>query len=254
MANLKTGNLSKELDELERYFFENDSYIIDEIMEWSTKCIIMFELLNIEKGYINKFANRVNPQFKLNDGFGLYIGLDQVNPNLLQIIERLPDREYDIRLVFNMARKKLEIFEEEQKLVPKFIFNNLPASQEFEVIKALLQSVEKSYTKKNPNELLSSSRTLMDEIFNLDSSLAGKDLSNKIRFLNTNQQLSKKFGINKEFLFGLDNSRLIRNTKLQHPKKIVSHEITFAIAVSCAFLVVTLLEFTIAAGELIDAK
>jgi len=157
-----------------------------------------------------------------------------------------------IKVAFYNADFVISSKQNEEKLIPNYL-EKIELENKYPQIFSSLTVIEKSYEKKLSEDLCLHSITLLDSILNLESSLFDlKKISKKINKLQSSPEILKKFGVDKEFISALDNSRIIRNIKVAHKDLPLKFNIPFMVSTSFAYLVITFLEITICTGELIN--
>lgn len=162
---------------------------------------------------------------------------------------------YLATIAFLMANENITKMEEELKIIPSWLIREFEDKKTYSNILSRLILIEKNYENKDADAILKNSITLLENILDLNTEVERKgNISKKIKYLmgkENNEQL-KKFGVKKEFMEAFNNFRIIRNTESVHTEASIKYDIPFLVAVSNAYLVILLLKFTLATGELIS--
>lgn len=149
---------------------------------------------------------------------------------------------------FQYAREKIELIEEEERLIPKFVMEFFESGDKHGDIYTALSSIERAVSDKNIESLESSSNTLLDSVLNRVEELSGMDLGKKLGKLTSDPQLLDKVAMRKEMIIALNNSRVIRNLELIHPKENIRQTIPYICAISYAYLVILQLKIMMNVG------
>jgi len=154
------------------------------------------------------------------------------------------------------ALVRLEQLEGDHKLVPKWLIEEVGRIPSLNHIYSLLKALQTSFDDKSPEGLCSNANSLLSAILNLHPDLASKEIGTQLQILideKNDGKLKLSFGgLSKDFFRGLNNSRLIRNVRTTHSTKSMKHNIPLLVGMASAYLVITLLETTLANGNLIE--
>ena len=160
-----------------------------------------------------------------------------------------------IKIAFKTAHTILEEEIEEERIVPKWLINELENNGNHKNIISSLELIQTKYENKDPIDLVKNVITLLENILDLEPSLKNskKKIDGKLNTLldQNNNKLLDKFGADSDMIRALLNGKVIRNLHTHKDKKI-SYDTPFLIACSFAYLVVIFLEITISTGELIQ--
>lgn len=163
------------------------------------------------------------------------------------------ERVYYAKIAFNWGKAAIKRMAEEEVIVPKWLIQYFKNREDkYQNISSSIQLIDKALLIKDGDSLLKNTVGLLENILDLEVTLQWLDLSKKLKQLDAKEELRNKFWIQKEFVFALNNSRLVRNAKIIHKTRPIKYEIPFLVAITCAYLGVMLLEFTIAQWELIS--
>lgn len=235
----------QELRKLENLFFETDSWTEDELMNWYIECLGLFEAIGLKENITDKFSMFFNT-FLLQEGG---------ESSLFNIVDH--PRKYKtktasihlltIKITFSIAKKKLELTQEYEKIIPTFIIKFFETNQSYGHISTALASIDKSISEKNIESMMTSSNTLLDSILDYVADLKGKKLGKKLRLLiQNNADLCRKLGLEPEIIYALNNSRVIRNIELIHPRENIKQSVPYICAITYAYLVILLLKIMLA--------
>ena len=124
-----------------------------------------------------------------------------------------------VLVAFNVAENIINNYEEEERIVPRAILNEFD-NESTRGIHLALESIQNSYEKKSAKDMLTPIVTATDLICNLIPELAGiKDVGPKIKKIYETEKIYSKYNINREVLWSLNNSRIIRNYDIHKPEK-----------------------------------
>jgi len=254
MNQIEIKQLEKELEALEG-FLDEDVHFEDEIIHWVSSCAEFFLRVGLNDIVISAFINfYLLKKEKRNTGILSYqvkkMGNFEVG-ELSYAYEKI-EESYMAKVAFTIARGILKQKEEEERLVPIWIIRQLSNENIYQNIVSSLELIEENYQDKNADGLLKNSITLLENILDLDTELSGEKLNKKIKELIKNDEKKELFGIGKEIVFALDNSRLVRNIKGVHKTRPMKYDIPFLIAVSNAYLVILMLEMALSCGEVFE--
>jgi hypothetical protein len=256
-ANLMNPKIERLRAELKRLrAFSGEAHAIHEVTNWVGDCAALFTTIRVPDAIVQCFMETFRPSpsnelgavieigpfkatrdgYKIQDGF-LY---DTVHANAIYI-----------KVAFRTAANIIEELEEEESLVSSTLINLLQENTALNPITASLTALENNFQNRDAVGMTSNSIALLSSIFDLESTLKGRDLSKQIALVRCNDTLQKKFGIEKDVLYAIDNSRLIRNYKVSHKTLPIPYDIPLAVSLGSAHLILMVLFMTMAAGELI---
>lgn len=266
--NLKIEQLKSRLEKLEACIDGKKVFRDHELLAWIAASVAFLSEVGVNNEIINGFMRtfefkrlgdlgekpRIGPfvynyDFDNKDGELGY----KLESNSLFFGDNKPSRDiFYIRVAFTAAKAKLNREQEEERITPRFLIDSLSQDSKYSHVVSSLELIEQAYKDKSPDGLVKNSTTLLDSILDLDGTLKAKEeVSKKLRVLMTDRGIREKFGVERELIFALNNSRLIRNLRSVHKDRPLKYDIPFIVAVSCAYLVVVLLENTLSHGELI---
>lgn len=235
----------EQLQAKEKEFFEKVSWTMTELTEWLTEVLILFDTVEVNSKIIGSFSTLFNSHLIRENGeSSVFTFLD----GQTLILKSASVHIMSIKNAFQYAYKKIELIEEEEQLVPRFVKDFFSNKDEYGAIYTALSSIEKAIIDKNIVSLESSSNTLLDSALGRIEELTGLDLGKKLRKLNSDPSLLAKVSMRKEMLIALDNSRVIRNLELIHPKENIRQTIPFICAISYAYLVILQLKIMMNVG------
>lgn len=261
---MKIQQLQTELKDL-LGFLEKDSVSDIEVIRWVSHCAAFFTKIHMQESVISSFLGMFAP-FPLsekNEGtpsFASYIGPFvrgsgdggySYRKRSLMSLQSVRARMIYVDVAFETAKVIIEDFEESQQLVPKSLITFFEKQVSYSHIYSSLKLMEQNFVARDADGLSKNSMTLLESILELESTLKGKDLSMKLRNLCADPKLLNQFGVRKEIIHSLDNSRLVRNQLSAHKDIPIEYNIPFAVALGMAYLVVMFLQITMATGILI---
>lgn len=273
-SNPKVETLYQRLEKLEEVFNSKTSYTSEYVIRWVAECVAFFTELNLSneiiQGFMKTFEHdpptddvyafmshgqkddKIGPFKKATHTYSDEYSLDSGNSFSLAKFKKNSSRIYYVHIAFTSAHHAIQKIEEGDALVPRHLTIFFADKKEYSNIASSLNLLEKAYQEKNSDGLVKNGMTLLESILDLDQVLKGKDkLSLKLRSLLTDKSLSDKFGVEKEFIFALDNNRLIRNHKSAHKNKPIKYDIPLLVSLGVAYLVLIFLEIAISRDELI---
>jgi hypothetical protein len=241
----KIQHIKDQLHARDKEFFEKKSWTMTELTEWFTEVLILFDTIKVNSEIISSFSTLFNSHLIRSNGESSVFTIlgDQT-----LILKNASVHIMNIKNAFQYAYKKIELMEEEERLVPKFVMEFFESGDKYGAIYTALSSIEKAIIEKNIVSLESSSNTLLDSVLGRVEELTGMDLSKKLRKLNSDPGLLDKVSMRKEMLIALDNSRVIRNLELIHPKENIRQTIPYICAISYAYLVILQLKIMMNVG------
>jgi hypothetical protein len=277
MNNLQIKRYKNRLDELEKFIDRTEPFQGQDLLKWISAMITLLVELKVDSNILSGFMKtfeisndrdlvgmypKIGPfEYEYDYGYGGQTKREsgyRIIGNTFNL--RKPSGWiYYVRIAFVSARSILDGLQNENKIVPKFLIDLLSQNVKYSHIVSSLELIEQAYDSKTTDSLVKNSITLLDSVLDLDEKLklAGK-LSKKLTILNSDSTIRDKFSVSKEFVFALDNSRLVRNMQSVHKAPLLKYDIPFIVATSCAYLVVVFLENTLAKGDLFmknqDAK
>ena len=259
---MKTQDLKKELQKLKN-FLDKNSFSDSELIKWVSSSVAFFSKIKMNEPIVAAFLNTFNPE---KDGqkkdissyshrigpfvrsFGEqkyvckhdYFGVDSVDAKMVYIA-----------VAFQTAETIIQNLEESERLVPKSLLGFFKIDSKYSQIFSSLELMEQNFENKDADGLAKNSLTLLESTLGLELALKGLDLSKQLKKLCANQVILDKFGIRKEIIYALDNSRLLRNQLGAHKDIPIEYDIPFAVALGIAYLVIMVLQITMATGILI---
>ena len=263
--NPKVAGYFKRLHKLEDYLNSKSEFEEQEVALWVASCVDLFCELELNdqivQGFMKTFefepeedasfvfsrsmseTRKMGPLKKTGHSHGhLYISLRS----------QQSDKIYYAKIAFTVARTTISKIAEQEDIIPKWLLTTFKGKTTHQNIASSLELLQKAILAKDADGVIKNSGTLLENILDLETALKPKDLSQKLKALFADESMRTRFGIQKEFVFALDNSRLVRNQKVIHKSRSLKYEIPFLIAITGAYLVVMLLEFTISTGKLIS--
>ena len=107
-----------KLSALQKAFEETTQWSREELTKWHTESIALFEVLNVNEFVLEKFVNefgsvRITKAGEISIFTCLDSGIFVKKPNSVH--------QMTVDNAFLLARKKIELMEEEEQLVPSFV-------------------------------------------------------------------------------------------------------------------------------------
>lgn len=258
-------------------FIENNNSVSgDEIRDWIAQCIVYFTEVGVKPNIIDFFLSRLeyrkekvgkkilhiaysnedeDDKYEFETGIGpfvfdsysgKYIVTDTVN-RLIGQKQVNRTKMTPILVAFKVAENIFNNYEEEERIIPKSLLNEF-MSEKTQGIYLAMESIQTSYEKKNSKNILASIVTTTSLILGLIPELDNiKDIGPKIKKTYETEAIYKKYNLNREVLWSLNNSRIIRNYDIHNPKK--SNHTTFYEAVGYCHLLILFISSLLASGK-----
>ncbi|MCK5062151.1 hypothetical protein KAR28_06435 [Candidatus Parcubacteria bacterium] len=260
MNRTKIKQMKTALKSLETHL-EGQTYITTKDMNiWVSHCVAFFSRIGVNDVIISDFIKYYSPVISKDEKYpGISMYKTKKMGNFESTTGGSGDTEaynkvnesYLSSIAFLTAKNIIQRMEEEERMVPLWIIKELKKERKFLSISSSLNLIEKNYEDRNSDGIIKNAITLLEGILNLDDDVKKiKELSKKLKKLLNDKDKLKKFGISKEFVFALDNSRLVRNIKSVHKTKPMKYDIPFLLATNNAFLIILFLEIVLS-SELI---
>lgn len=270
MQNIKIKQLKKKLEKQWKFFEDNNLYSEMKILGWVADSVVLLNEIGVSdiiiKGFIESFQL---VERKANDGpytssktvreLGPFIS-EEFHSGSLSVYKYSDTRTYknaNIKIAYRSAMAILDKEIEDEKIVPKWLVNELEDNGNYDNIISSLEQIQSKYENRDSDGLTKNTITLLDSILDLDKELkVERVMSKKLIKLEDDTKIKDRFGVAKEFILALNNSRIIRNIKSVHKNgkteyNIKFYDIPFLVSVTFAYLVITFLEITISTGVLI---
>lgn len=254
MNKIENEQLKNKLDDLTKFLARND-VLEEDIVAWVSDCVSIFSQLKIPAIIISDFINYYKPRENNPETIAEVRVMGNFEKNKFHNLNNFYKpkyRSYLSYIAFKVAKNILKKIEEEERVVPFWLIKNLLDKREYSNILSSLNLIEQNYEDNDGDGIVKNSIALLENILDLHGDLKIKDtLSNKLRTAINSPEIMEKFGVTKEFVYALDNSRLVRNIQSTHKRKKTNYDIPFLVAVSSAYLIILMLEITISTGELV---
>lgn len=240
-------SLEEKLNRLRAFTEKKEQYLTkDEIVDWVSSCYELFTIVSVSEKIIENFITDTDLAVnKRTDGkMGIFTLLDNT------IIWKKSDLPwFRTNLAFKVAENKIRELVAEKKIVPQWLLDTLKSNEKLALVYTLLLAVENAYENNDSKALTTASNTLLEQVLNYDEDLKEKDkIGKKIQALVDNDKKRKKFGATKDLVCGLNNSKVIRNESVVHPKTDKIYNTPLLIATSYAYLVVMFLILSLNSG------
>lgn len=125
-----------------------------------------------------------------------------------------------LEIALKASRMMIDKFNEEERLISFSLMKSL-TDDKFQILKSSLESIENKYQKKEWTGMMSPLVQATDQVLNLipdDNLQKEKGLNEKLQKIFTTKELYIKYVAgNKDIIWALNNSRVIRNT-IEHKK------------------------------------
>jgi hypothetical protein len=255
--NNRAQYYKSELDRLYAFLkLDNDgqTYTPSEIRIWVGECTSIFLVLNLPDTLVNKFLQSFDSKNIDYDNGGAFMRLNG-NPDYIYRTG-FRDRLYYFDLVFKVAFEIVNQLEEQNRFVPKYLIE-LIRNIGNTTLESLLDELENAYTSLDGQKLITTANSIVDLLLDLQIVLKAKrNLGSKLTTLidRSNSIIRSDFGDESQIMdiaIALNNSRVIRNTRMIHPHGILSTSISSAQAISYSSLVILFLEITLSTGKLL---
>ncbi len=225
--NLKTEQLKKELKYVDDFFNQaklGKSFHGPELREWIIRATTLFSVLKVEPHIVGLFLKGVSfKEEKEKHAHGAFVyGLKgySLKPSILKTPRNNQDIIY-LEIPLNIAKIAINNLEEEEKLIPSYIIKSL-SYDKFQLLKISLELIEDKFQKKEWGDIMSPLVQALDQVLNL---IPEKELQKensakaKLETIFVTKDLYTKYvADNKDIIWSLNNSRVIRNT-IEHKKE-----------------------------------
>ena len=243
-------------------FLEGD-HSEEDVIEWISNCVAFFSSIGVAESIIVAFmhtfydegprssdpniidfTNRIGP-FVNRCGLSFSLTKDMIGTR--------NDRKkiIFIDIAFKTAEDIIDDMEESERLIPKALISFFEQKTQYSHISASLRLMEQNFKNNNSDGLLKDALTLLDSVLDCEPQLCSYKISIKLRQLQTDSALLNKFGVRKEIITALDNSRLLRNQLSVHKNIPLEYNIPLAVSLGAAYLVILTLQITMATGNVI---
>ncbi|MEZ4210936.1 MAG: hypothetical protein R3B39_01400 [Candidatus Paceibacterota bacterium] len=282
---LKITKWKKTNEELLEFIASKKVRSGDDIRNWIALCVVYFTEVGVPENIINYFLSKLEYyrekagkkddyygvvsgyelgdqeelMYNFNVGIGPfifdnirngYIVSNKIKINrLLSGLKQVDNTKMTPILVsFKVAENIIENYEDEERVIPKVLLEQFDTEKN-QGIHLSLESIQNSYEDRDAKKMLSSVITATDLVFGLIPELkAGDKISKKINKIFSDNNICEKYSINLEILWGLNNSRIIRNYDSHKPKK--ENHTTLYEAVSYCHLLVLFTCSILASGNI----
>lgn len=276
---LKIKKLRKTHNEL-LSFLNKEKATGSEIRNWVADCVVYFSEINLQQNIINNFINKIEfyekeefeedtmdlssvydihklkkTKTKIKTGIGPFpFAKDEDGYIISKNNNRLSPEYSDttqmtiIFIAFKVAEKILDNYEDEERIIPKYLLNELN-KKETQDIYLSLKSIQTSYETRSSKNILAFVVTTTELICKLIPELNDKKyLSDKLNKIYSNETIIKKYNLNKEVIWAINNSRIIRNYDIHSPKK-ANHTTIYEVVGYCHLLIL-FISSLLASGEI----
>lgn len=264
-------------------FIENNNIVTDDqIRDWIAKCIVYFTEIGVQPNIIDYFLSKIEyhkekagkklsylitpgiynnedeeDKYKYETGIGPftfssasggYIVKDGVNR--LELEPKQVDRTKmtPILVAFKVAENIIENYEEEERIIPKTLLKEFN-TERTQGIHLSMKSIQNAYSKRNIENILAALITTTNLTCELIPELDQiRDLGPKLKKIYETKSIYDKYNINREIVWALNNSRIIRNYNIHNPKK--ENHTTLYEAVGFCHLLVLFLTSMLSSGEI----
>lgn len=261
---MKLKDLKRQLKELTELISSKESFSKEELFTWLTESVAFFSYLGVNEIIIKTFITSFSPS---GNNSSLMRGMFD-EPNHIGPFERdmksfkyklakdfigrtKIEDTYPLLMAFRTAEYLIEQKADEERLVSKSLVQAISDNKKLSNIASLLNDLQRGYENKDTDKLYTSSISLLEAVLNLEPTLKlKKNVSSKLRVLLSNEVTRGKFGVHKEFIVALDNSRILRNIKSVHKNIPIKYDSPFIFGLSFAYLVLVFIEIAMSTGSL----
>lgn len=152
-----------------------------------------------------------------------------------------------IKVAFNVAKNIIDNYEYDERIIPKTIMNEFDNEKNQNML-ITLKSIQNFYEKGDKKGLMTSLVTATDLLLKLIPEVAKFKINKKLSTIYDDKVLQEKYALNKEVIWSLNNSRIIRNEDIHNPLE--ENNTTLLEAVGYAHMLVLLISSTMASGKL----
>ncbi|MDB5260491.1 MAG: hypothetical protein JWN37_722 [Candidatus Nomurabacteria bacterium] len=259
-------------------FIETDNTLTgDQIRNWIAQCIVYFTDIKMSQNIIDYFLSKLEYRKERGDKKRFYMeisghGIDEeekyeydtgIGPfswstysggYLVTDSNRLTQKQVDrtrmtpILVAFQVAENIINNYEESERIIPKVLLNQFN-TEETQSIYIGLENIQNSYEKRNIKDILASAVTTTELICSLIAEISAiKNIGAKIKRIYETESIYKKYNMNQEVVWALNNSRIIRNYDIHKPEKI--NYTTLYEAVSYVHILVLFINSILVSGEI----
>lgn len=255
--------------------FVNTSDIVTggEIRDWIADCIVHFTEIKMEPNIIAYFLSKLEYNEKKVEQkspvvYNLMVDSDENEKNIGPFVFDYDTRKgYKIKssnrlnlktggrvymtpilVAFKVAENIINNYEEEERIIPKTLLNEFN-TEKTQGIYLAMESTQSAYENKNTKSILASLITTTGLICELIPELVLiKDVGPKLKKIYETKLIYVKYNIDRETIWSLNNSRIIRNYDIHNPKK--ENNTTLYEAVGYCHLLVLFISSLLASGEI----
>ena len=277
-VNIKVNKWRKKHKELFN-FLDNKKATGEEIRTWISDCVAYFTEIKMQPNIITYFIERFDYYDKIvelennekilapiyegyhdnrkktkheigigpfpfdGDGYIIKDNNNRLSPKFAN-----KGQMTMISVAFKVAEKLIDDYEDEERIIPKYILNEFNTTKN-QKIYISLKSIQESYEKRSSKNILAPIITTTELVCKLIPELDNqKELSKKINKLYSDKLIYEKYKIDKEVIWALNNSRIIRNCDIHYPQK--ENNTTMFEAVSYCHILILFITGIISSGEI----
>lgn len=257
-------------------FLDSDEPVIGEVIRhWIADCIVHFTEVNVPQNIVAHFLTKMehvsikgkkipNQDYLISSTFGeieevekessigpfVFVG----NGYLINSGNRLTGKSGSrvkmtpVMVAFRVAQNIIDKYQEETRLVPRILINQLDEYAESKGIAVSLRTLQSSFEIKDTQTMLTSLISATELLLGLITELPKNNkLNKKLLKIYSDETLYKKYSINPEVIWSINNARIIRNIDMHVPSG--GNETTLYEAVSYAHLLNLLIYSILSSGE-----
>ena len=269
-------------------FLKKTNYITgDDIREWISNCIVHFTEINVPQNIVAYFLTKMEyvtvrgkkrKEPTLVRPLGYYNHLDEdfydeyYKERFIGPFGYIEDEGYIIKtdnrlsgqtgghvkmtpilVAFKVAQNLINIFEDQNRIIPKILITELEKYNETKTTSFSLERIQNGFQIRDASMMLTSIITATDSVLKLIPELSKQeDLKPRIQTAHDRNDIYEKYLMNPQILWALNNSRIIRNHYIHQPAK--SDVTTMYEVTSCTHLLNLLISSMLASGNLILTK
>jgi hypothetical protein len=153
-----------------------------------------------------------------------------------------------VLVAFNVAQNIIDKYENEARIIPKTIIEELDKHKESTGIAVSLRLIQSSFENKDTQTMVTALVSATDLLLALIPELSKKKIGDKLNKIYSDKVLHNKYSINPEIIWSINNARIIRNIDIHVSRR--GNEMTLYEAVSYAHLLNLLIFSVLSSGEL----
>lgn len=253
----------------------------DEIREWIAESIVHFTEIGVPQNIVSYFLEKMEHVSikgeKIPDSPLVFVGVQPVlnkeeENSFIGPFQYIKNEGYQINsenrltnksggkvkmtpvlVAFEVAQNLINTYKDSNSIVPNILITELEKYTETKALSLSLKTIQTNFEKNNMNSMLTGVTTSTELTLNQISELTNcTKLKPKIQKAYDTKAIYIKYSINREVLWALNNSRIIRNHN-EHGLSTSNNTTTYE-AISYTHLLCLLISSILSSGNLILTK